>query len=62
MLATAKSFFGLGGFLTDRDAWAGTFDELLLDTPRPDSDMPMHLPEAPQPATPWSPWPGPPPL
>jgi hypothetical protein len=30
ILASAKSFFGLGGFLTERDAWAGTFDELLL--------------------------------
>ena len=57
MLATAKEWFGLGGFLTDRDAWAGTFSELLLDAPRPDSDMPLHLPTAPEPATPWHPWP-----
>lgn len=43
----------------------GTFDELLLDTPRPDADMPIHLPTAPKPATPWHNghpgWPGPPP-
>ena len=57
MLATAKEWFGLGGFLTDRDAWAGTFSELLLDAPRPDSDMPLHLPTPPKPATPWHPWP-----
>jgi phospholipase C len=56
ILATAKSFFGLGGFLTKRDAWAGTFDELLLDVPRQPADMPLHLPEAPQPAEPWLPW------
>eukprot|EP01050_Picozoa_sp_SAG11_P013356 SAG11_NODE_1553_length_4696_cov_1.989776_4_plen_159_part_00 len=56
MLASAKAWFGLGGFLTERDKWAGTFTELLLSTPRPESDMPLHLPSAPQPASPWSPW------
>jgi phospholipase C len=56
ILATAKSFFTLGGFLTERDAWAGTFDELLLDVPRQQGDMPMHLPDAPEPAEPWLPW------
>eukprot|EP01043_Picozoa_sp_COSAG02_P038190 COSAG02_NODE_2926_length_7728_cov_3.194521_6_plen_399_part_00 len=56
MLASAKSFFQLGGFLTERDAWAGTFDELLLDVPRQQGDMPMHLPDAPEPSTPWKPW------
>eukprot|EP01047_Picozoa_sp_COSAG01_P005702 COSAG01_NODE_198_length_22280_cov_21.529775_19_plen_632_part_00 len=64
MLATAKSFFGLGGFLTERDKWAGTFDELLLDAPRAEADMPMHLPKPPKPATPWGPvqpYPVPPP-
>ena len=34
MLATAKTLFGLPGFLTKRDAWAGSFEELLLDSPR----------------------------
>jgi len=43
--ATAKNLFNLTGFLTKRDAWAGSFDELLLDKPR--TDCPMHLPEAP---------------
>ena len=47
------------GFLTKRDAWAGSFDELLtLDAPR--GDTPLHLPEAPKPAVPFPPnqgWP-----
>jgi hypothetical protein len=39
--------------LTKRDAWAGTFDELLtLDAPR--TDCPMHLPEPPKVAAPWT--------
>ena len=42
-------------FLTKRDAWAGSFDELLLDEPR--TDCPMHLPDAPEPAAPWGPIP-----
>ena len=33
--------------------WAGSFDELLLDKPR--TDAPMHLPEPPAPAKPWTP-------
>ena len=53
-----KTLFNLSSFLTKRDAWAGSFEELLLDTPRPDSDMPRHLPDAPRPATPWDPPPG----
>ena len=57
MLATAKSLFQLGGFLTDRDAWAGNLEELLLDVPRQPDDMPMHLPNAPKPSSPWAPWP-----
>ena len=50
--ATAKTLFNLTSFLTKRDAWAGSFEELLLDQPRPDSDCPMHLPDAP---LPWRP-------
>ena len=53
ILATAKNLFGLTSFLTKRDAWAGSFDELLLDEPR--TDCPMHFPAAPDPATPWTP-------
>ena len=55
--ATVKNLFNLTSFLTKRDAWAGSFDELLLDKPR--ADAPMHLPDAPEPASPWDP---PPPL
>ncbi|KAK3280572.1 hypothetical protein CYMTET_11592 [Cymbomonas tetramitiformis] len=54
--ATIKNLFNLSSFLTKRDAWAGSFDELLLDEPR--TDCPMHLPEAPKPAAPWGPPPG----
>jgi hypothetical protein len=44
--ATIRQLFGLPDFLTERDAWAGTFAELLtLDAPR--TDAPMHLPSAP---------------
>lgn len=56
IIATAKVLFNLSSFLTKRDAWAGTFDELLLDEPR--GDTPAHLPAAPQNATPWGPPPG----
>lgn len=53
--ATIKNLFNLSHFLTKRDAWAGNFEELLLDAPRPEADMPYHLPEAPKPAAPWDP-------
>mmetsp|Transcript_94372 Transcript_94372/g.270274 ORF Transcript_94372/g.270274 Transcript_94372/m.270274 type:complete len:609 (-) Transcript_94372:146-1972(-) len=51
--ATVKNLFNLTGFLTNRDRWSGNFEELLLDTPRDEADMPMHFPEAPDPASPW---------
>lgn len=51
--ATVKNLFNLSFFLTNRDAWAGNFEELLLEMPR--TDAPLHLPDAPPPATPWSP-------
>ncbi|TKV90118.1 hypothetical protein SEVIR_9G007400v4 [Setaria viridis] len=42
--ATVKKIFNLDGFLTRRDAWAGTFDSVLTrDTPR--TDCPVTLPE-----------------
>jgi len=50
--STAKMLFNLSSFLTQRDAWAGSFEELLLDEVRPDADCPMHLPDAPKPWTP----------
>jgi len=56
--ATVKNLFNLSSFLTKRDAWAGNFEELLLDAPRDDADCPMHLPDAPPPAKPWDPPPG----
>jgi len=55
MLATAKNLFGLPDFLTKRDAWAGSFDELLLEQPRALDDTPLHLPPALAPAKPWGP-------
>ena len=48
-----KNLFNLTGFLTKRDAWAGNFEELLLDTPR--TDAPMHLPSPPPPTGNWTP-------
>ena len=51
--ATVKTLFNLTTFLTKRDAWAGSFEELLLDAPR--GDAPMHLPDAPPAAAPWDP-------
>ena len=53
--ATIHNLFNLSLFLTKRDAWAGSFDELLLDAPRPEADCPMHLPDPPTPAHPWTP-------
>ena len=56
--APIKNLFNLSTFLTKRDAWAGSFHELLLDIPRSDDDLPLHLPDAPKPAAPWDPPPG----
>ena len=36
--------------LTDRDAWAATFEHALLDAPRADADCPRTLPAPPPPA------------
>ena len=50
ILATLKHLYDLPAFLTRRDAWAAPFHHLLsLKEPR--DDCPMHLPEAPPPAT-----------
>lgn len=57
--STGHTQSGLGGHpLVITSCVAGTFEELLLDEPRPDSDCPLHLPEAPPPAKPWDPPPG----
>eukprot|EP01043_Picozoa_sp_COSAG02_P064859 COSAG02_NODE_9612_length_2160_cov_3.200974_2_plen_173_part_00 len=53
--ATIHNLFNLSQFLTRRDEWAGTFEELLMDEPRVDADCPMHLPDPPTPAHPWTP-------
>jgi len=46
LCATIKHLFGLPGFLTQRDAWAGSFHELLtLQEPR--TDTPLHFPDGP---------------
>ena len=53
--ATIKRLFGLSNFLTKRDAWAGSFDELLAAEPR--NDTLVHLPQSPAPRSPWIPAP-----
>jgi hypothetical protein len=45
-----------GQFLTDRDAWAGSAEELLTE-PAPRTDCPAHLPDAVEPQFPWKAWP-----
>ena len=51
-IATAKELFNLPTYLTKRDAWSGSFGQLLtLDTPR--KDCPMHFPAGPPVSTPW---------
>ena len=53
--STVGKLFNLSTPLSRRTMWSGTFDELLLPESRPDSEMPMHLPEAPLPSEPWVP-------
>jgi hypothetical protein len=53
--ATTRTLFNLSTPLTERTMWAGTFEELLLDDPRLDTDTPLHLPDAPPAAEPWTP-------
>ena len=54
LVGTIKELFGLPNFLTKRDEWSGKFTSLLLDElDSPREDCPMHLPDAPAPAT-WS--------
>lgn len=48
--ATVKALFGLPAFLTKRDAWAGSFDDIFLQRTEPRTDMPTHLPDLPAPA------------
>jgi len=44
IIATVKKIFGLKGFLTKRDAWAGTFDHLFKMLKKPRTDCPRKLP------------------
>eukprot|EP01051_Picozoa_sp_SAG22_P005625 SAG22_NODE_339_length_12034_cov_3.087474_2_plen_250_part_00 len=54
--ATLKSLFNLTGFLTKRDAWAASFESVLLDALRPEA-APLHFPTAPPPRDGhWGPW------
>jgi len=49
--ATVKNIFNLSSFLTKRDAWSGSFDELLLPLAGgPRTDTPLHFPTEPPPA------------
>jgi len=49
--ATMIKMFGLkGGFLTKRDAWAATFENLFEARDEPRTDCPMTLPDVPPPA------------
>jgi hypothetical protein len=53
--STVHRLFNLSTQLTERTMWSAPFDELLLDEPRPEAEMPMHLPTAPPASSPWSP-------
>eukprot|EP01052_Picozoa_sp_SAG31_P038895 SAG31_NODE_5284_length_2633_cov_1.219416_1_plen_150_part_00 len=46
MPATAKALFNLSHWLTKRDEWAGSLDEILTLS-APTNQGPMHLPDAP---------------
>lgn len=55
IIASARKLLGFAektGPLTDRDAWAATFDHALYEMEEPRDDCPMHLPEALQPELP----------
>ena len=45
--ATLKELFNLSSFLTKRDAWAGSMDELISTRSEPRTGVPLHLPAAP---------------
>ncbi|KAL2610041.1 hypothetical protein R1flu_028614 [Riccia fluitans] len=47
--ATVKKIFGLDNFLTRRDKWAGTFEEVFSQRTEPRDDCPTELP-----VPPWS--------
>ncbi|KAG6545701.1 hypothetical protein Mapa_012886 [Marchantia paleacea] len=45
--ATVKKIFGLDGFLSRRDAWAGTFEHIVNQRSEPRDDCPTDLPNPP---------------
>eukprot|EP01059_Diplonema_ambulator_P033905 TRINITY_DN732_c0_g3_i1.p1 TRINITY_DN732_c0_g3~~TRINITY_DN732_c0_g3_i1.p1 ORF type:complete len:489 (+),score=136.45 TRINITY_DN732_c0_g3_i1:35-1501(+) len=47
ILSTMRKLFGFEGFLTKRDEWAATFEDILSED-QPRTDCPMHLPDAPK--------------
>ena len=53
--ATIKRLFELPAFLTNRDAWSGSFAPIFDELRAPRTDAPMHIPDAPPP----TPRPGP---
>lgn len=52
--STLDALFNLSTPLTRRTMWSGRFDELLLPAPRPEAEMPLHLPDAPASKDAWS--------
>lgn len=47
VIATARRLLGIDQPLTQRDAWAATFDSLFAELAEPRTDCPVHLPEVP---------------
>lgn len=55
IISTARILLGIKeGPLTDRDAWAATFDHTIFELDEPRVDCPLHLPEALPPTLPSS--------
>lgn len=55
IMATVRRLFGMNATaapLTERDAWAATFEHLFLKLDAPRSDCPLTLPDAPPPSHP----------
>jgi len=48
IISTIAKIFNLP-FLTKRDAWSGTFEDVFLELESPRDDCPLHLPHAPPP-------------
>jgi len=48
VIATANKIFGIKDSMHNRDAWAGTFENLFLELDKPRDDCPMVLPDIPE--------------